>query len=139
MKESCDDGITVPIAYEPRLARVLLNEEQAKAIEKYYRECAVEGSTDEQIEKSKRAMSQIRTILSHPEVIKKLAFDLAQHYDKLCAEKPKVVQKIENKATEKSIFGIGDQRRNLLWSSGKQRRKAGRFQFDKLPVFAPVV
>lgn len=93
MKESCDDGITVPIAYEPRLARVLLNEEQAKAIEKYYRECAVEGSTDEQIEKSKRAMSQIRTILSHPEVIKKLAFDLAQHYDKLCAEKPKVVQK----------------------------------------------
>ena len=93
MKESCDDGITVPIAYEPRLARVLLNEEQAKAIEKYYRECAVEGSTDDQIEKSKRAMSQIRTILSHPEVIKKLAFDLAQHYDKLCAEKPKVVQK----------------------------------------------
>jgi len=93
MKESCDDEITVPIAYEPRLARVLLNEEQAKAIEKYYKECAEEGSTADQIEKSKKAMSQMRAILSHPDVIKKLANDLATHYDKLCEEKPLVVQK----------------------------------------------
>ena len=93
MKESCDDEITVPIAYEPRLARVLLNEEQAKAIEKYYKDCAVEGSTIEQVDKSKKAMSQMRAILSHPEVIKKLANDLTTHYDKLCAEKPLVVQK----------------------------------------------
>ena len=36
MKESSDDGITVRIAYEPRLARVILSEEQAKDIQKYY-------------------------------------------------------------------------------------------------------
>ena len=34
MKESCDDGITVHIAYEPRLARVIISEEQAKDIQK---------------------------------------------------------------------------------------------------------
>lgn len=33
MKESSDDGITVRIAYEPRLARVILSDEQAKEIE----------------------------------------------------------------------------------------------------------
>lgn len=33
MKESSDDGITVRIAYEPRLARVIVSDEQAKEIE----------------------------------------------------------------------------------------------------------
>lgn len=36
MKESSDDGITVRIAYEPRLARVIISDEQAKEIQKYY-------------------------------------------------------------------------------------------------------
>lgn len=40
MKESSDDGITVRIAYEPRLARVILSDEQAKEIQKYYEQCA---------------------------------------------------------------------------------------------------
>ena len=35
MKESSDDGITVRIAYEPRLARVLVSEKDAKEIQKY--------------------------------------------------------------------------------------------------------
>lgn len=93
MKQSSEDGITVPITYEPRLARVLLNEEQAKEIEKYYKQCEKEGSTKEQVEKSKKAMSQMRAILSHPERLKKLAADLATHYEKLCIAKPGVVQK----------------------------------------------
>jgi type I restriction enzyme R subunit len=36
MKESSDDGITVRIAYEPRLARVILSDEQAQEIQRYY-------------------------------------------------------------------------------------------------------
>ena len=36
MKESSDDGITVRIAYEPRLARVIVSDEQVKEIQKYY-------------------------------------------------------------------------------------------------------
>ncbi|MDR1975066.1 MAG: HsdR family type I site-specific deoxyribonuclease [Bacteroidales bacterium] len=93
MKESCDDEITVPITYEPRLARVILNTEQSKEIEAYYRQCEEEGSTDEQIERSKHAMSQMRKILAHPERLKKLANDLAVHYEKLVDEKPEIVQK----------------------------------------------
>ena len=72
MKESSDDGITVRIAYEPRLARVLLSDEQAKEIQKYYEKCAEEGSNPEQIEESQRAMSKMREILGHPGRIKKI-------------------------------------------------------------------
>ncbi len=93
MKESSDDGITVRIAYEPRLARVIVSDEQAKEIEKYYQQCAAEGSNPEQIEESKRAMSRMSAILGHPDRLKKLAADVVAHYESLCAEKPEVVQK----------------------------------------------
>ena len=38
MKESTDDGITVRISYEPRLARVITNQEQVDEIDSYYQE-----------------------------------------------------------------------------------------------------
>lgn len=66
MKESSDDGITVRIAYEPRLARVIISDEQAKEIQKYYDRCADQGSTPEQIEESKKAMTKMRVILGDP-------------------------------------------------------------------------
>lgn len=93
MKESSDDGITVRIAYEPRLARVIVSDEQAREIEDYYKQCELEGSTDEQIQASKKAMSNISAILGHPDVLKKLARDIVTHYECLCAEKPEVLQK----------------------------------------------
>ncbi len=93
MKEASDDGITVRIAYEPRLARVIVSEEQAKAIEQYYKQCEVEGSSEDQIRASKKAMSSISAILGHPDVLKKLARDIVTHYEQLCAEKPEVLQK----------------------------------------------
>jgi len=93
MKESSDDGITVRIAYQPRLARVILSDEQAKQIQKYYDSCAEEGSTPEQIEESQRAMSQMKAILGHPDRLKKLAADIVMHYESLCGEKPEIVQK----------------------------------------------
>jgi len=93
MKESSDDGITVRIAYEPRLARVIVSDEQAKEIQKYYEQCAEQGSTEEQIEESKRAMSKMTAILGHPDRIHRLAVDIADHYDALCSAKPEIVQK----------------------------------------------
>ena len=93
MKEACEDGITVRIAYEPRLARVIVSEEQAKEIQKFYEFCADQGSTPEQIEESKKAMSQMRAILGHPDRLHKLAEDIVCHYEALCAEKPGIVQK----------------------------------------------
>lgn len=93
MKESSEDGITVRIAYEPRLARVIVSEDQAKKIQRYYDGCVAEGSTEEQVEASKRAMSKMKEILGNPERIKKLAHDIVTHYEMLCAEKPEIVQK----------------------------------------------
>ena len=93
MKESSEDGITVRIAYEPRLARVILSEEQAQLINKYYAKCADEGSNPEQIEQSKRAMASMRSILGHPDRLKKMASDIVDHYEKLVSEKPGVIQK----------------------------------------------
>ena len=93
MKESSDDGITVRIAYEPRLARVIVSDEQAKEIQKYYEQCAEQGSTEEQIEESKRAMSRMTAILGHPDRLHRLAVDIADHYDALCTEKPRIIQK----------------------------------------------
>ena len=93
MKESSDDGITVRIAYEPRLARVILSDEQAREIQKYYDKCTDEGSNPEQVEESKKAMSQMRQVLGHPERIKKLALDIVTHYEALTAQKPKIIQK----------------------------------------------
>ena len=93
MKESSDDGITVRIAYEPRLARVILSDEQAREIQKYYDKCTKEGSNPEQVEESKRAMSEMRRVLGHPERMKKLAADIVGHYEALTAQKPEIVQK----------------------------------------------
>ena len=93
MKEASDDGITVRIAYEPRLVRVILSEDDAKEIQKYYNLCAEQGANEEQIEESKRAMSKMTAILGHPDRLKKLAADIVQHYETLYDEKPEIVQK----------------------------------------------
>ena len=93
MKESTDDGITVRISYEPRLARVITNQEQVDEIDSYYQEVEKQGANIEQIEASKRAMSKMSQILSHPDRIKKVAKDIAEHYEKVVSEKPEIVQK----------------------------------------------
>lgn len=93
MKESTEDGITVRITYEPRLAKVLLDEQQAKEIQAYYNKCADLGSTPEQIEESQRAMSKMTAILGNPERLEKVAADIVEHYTILCSEKPEITQK----------------------------------------------
>lgn len=93
MKESADDGITVRISYEPRLARVTLSDEEVKKIQEYYERCSDEGSTPEQIEGSQRAMSAMTVVLRNPDRLKKLARDMVEHYERLVSEKPEVVQK----------------------------------------------
>jgi len=93
MKESCSDGITVRISYEPRLARVILSETQAKEIQKYYDKCTDDGANPEQVEESKRAMSEMRRVLGHPDRLKLLVKDIVAHYEALCYAKPGIVQK----------------------------------------------
>lgn len=93
MKESSDDGITVRIAYEPRLARVIVSEDKAKEIQSYYNQAAEQGASEEAIEESQREMSAMKVIVGDPMRLRMLAADLVAHYERLVSEKPGVVQK----------------------------------------------
>ena len=93
MDQAVADEITVPIKYHPRISKVLLNQEKAKEIEAYYAKCAEEGSTKEDIAKSKKAMSSLEVILGDPERLDKLAVDIHNHYVDAVATDPDRVQK----------------------------------------------
>lgn len=103
MKESSDDGITVRISYQPRLARVIVSDEKAQEINRYYQQCAEDGSNPEQIEASKKAMAHMNKVLGDPDRIAKLAADIVEHYESLCAEKPEIVQKAMIVCNERQI------------------------------------
>lgn len=82
MKQSEEDGITVPIKYDPRLARVFLDNEQAEKVEEYYRLCADEGADEEDIARSKAAMSSMQVIIGDDDVLQRVAKDIIADYKK---------------------------------------------------------
>ena len=81
MVESVFDEITVRIVYEGRAAKVLLDSKQLDEVEKYYTESADAGANEYQIEKSKKAMASMSTILGDPDRIRAIAEDFVQHYE----------------------------------------------------------
>ena len=81
MKESVEDQITVPIVYEGRAAKVLLDDAKLKEIEEYYKKCAEEGTNEYQIEESKKAVTHMEIILGDPKRLKLLANDFVEHYE----------------------------------------------------------
>ena len=87
------DGLTVPIKYHPRITRVTLDHEKAGEIEEYYRLCADEGATPQDIAASKKAMSSMEVLLSEPSRLERLADDIHAHYTASLANEPKRVQK----------------------------------------------
>ena len=93
MDQAVADGITVSIKYHPRIAKVLLDEEKVKQIEAYYKKCAEDGATEEDIEASKKAMSSMEIILGEPSRLERLAVDIHDHYVSACAADPNRVQK----------------------------------------------
>lgn len=86
MVESVFDEITVRIVYEGRAAKVLLDSKQLDEVEKYYTESADAGTNEYQIEKSKKAMASMSTILGDPDRIRAIAEDFVQHYEARVAE-----------------------------------------------------
>lgn len=86
MKESVADEITVRIVYEGRAAKVLLNNHKLQDIENYYNQCAEEGSNENQIEESKKAMTQMNAIIGDPARLKTVAEDFVNHYENRIAE-----------------------------------------------------
>jgi len=93
MDQAVADGLTVPIKYHPRIAKVLLDNNKVNEIENYYKLCADDGATQEEIEKSKRAMSSMEVILGEPSRLDRLAVDIHDHYVSSCEKDPERVQK----------------------------------------------
>lgn len=81
MTESVEDEITVPIVYEGRAAKVLIDNSKLREIEAYYDKCAGEGASEYQIEESKRISASMNTILGDPDRLKALAKDFVEHYE----------------------------------------------------------
>jgi len=86
MTESVKDKITVRIVYEGRAAKILLDNAKLAEIEEYYQRCADEGSSDYQIEESKKATAQMNAILGDPDRLKALAADFVMHYERRLEE-----------------------------------------------------
>ena len=93
MDQAVADGLTVSIKYHPRITKVLLDKKKIKAIEEYYKKCADEGATEEDIAASKKAMSSMEVILGEPSRLERLAVDIHDHYVAMCNEDPNRVQK----------------------------------------------
>lgn len=93
MDQAVVDGLTVSIKYHPRIAKVLLDNKKVKEIENYYKKCADDGATYEDIEASKKAMSSMEIILGEPSRLERLATDIHNHYVASCAGDPDRIQK----------------------------------------------
>lgn len=93
MDQAVADGLTVPIKYHPRIAKVLLDQEKVKQIEAYYKKCAEDGATADDVEASKKAMSSMEIILGEPSRLERLAVDIHNHYVSSCEKDPDRIQK----------------------------------------------
>lgn len=93
MDQAVADGLTVPIKYHPRIAKVLLDQSKVKEIEDYYKKCADDGATEEDIAASKSAMSSMEVILGESSRLERLAVDIHDHYVSACNNEPDRIQK----------------------------------------------
>jgi type I restriction enzyme R subunit len=79
ISQAVDDGATVRIYYESRLAKVYLDEEGRKLIEEFDRELEQEELTEKQRAKAKWA--RLEAIVGSPDRIKNLAKDMVTHFE----------------------------------------------------------
>ena len=86
MSESVHDEITVPIVYEGRAAKVILDNKKLKEIETYYAKCAEDGANAYQIDESKKATTSMNAIIGDPDRLKAVADDFVIHYEKRVSE-----------------------------------------------------
>ena len=80
MTQSVEDGATVPICYESRIADINLDESILQKIDKKYWELQEEAE-EYNIERSKRELSRMEELLGAPEIIDDICNDIVQHYE----------------------------------------------------------
>jgi type I restriction enzyme, R subunit len=86
INESVKDEITVKLIYEGRAAKVILNNTKLEEIEGYYEQCVAEGTSEYQVDESKKASANMNAIIGDPDRIKAVAKDFIQHYENRVSE-----------------------------------------------------
>lgn len=81
MTQSIEDGSTVKLFYESRLAKVWLDDNKLKEIDEYYEELQDEGVQTDMIEMSKSSMSRMEVLLGDESRLRLLANDIINHYE----------------------------------------------------------
>ena len=80
IQDSVDDGATVPIYYESRLANLALNESERPTIDPDFEE-ATEGEEIERRERLKTKWAQLEAIVGTQHLIRQVAEDIVAHYE----------------------------------------------------------
>jgi len=78
--QAVEDGATVKIYYESRLAKISLTEDGRKLIEEFDREMTDDGASETM--RAKVKWTKLEAIVGHPERLKNLARDIVAHYEK---------------------------------------------------------
>ncbi len=81
MTQSVEDGSTVKIFYESRLAKVWLDDGKLKEIDKYYDDLANQNVSEDIIEESKSKWSSMEVIIGDDDRLHLLASDILKHYN----------------------------------------------------------
>ena len=102
MTQSIEDGATVPILYEARMAKVGLNEKILNAIDEYYKALEDEEKANEdQIKESQKTMASVKQILEDEDRLELIVKDIINHYEDrkdLVANKAMIVAYSRNSA-----------------------------------------
>ena len=80
IQRSVEDGATVPIYYESRLARLALDEDEKPKIDPEFEE-ATEGEEVERREKLKTKWAQLEAVVGAENRVKQIAEDIVAHFD----------------------------------------------------------
>lgn len=80
MTQSVEDGATVPISYESRIADISLDEPILNLIDKEYDKLALQAESYN-IERSKRELSKMESLLGAPDIIDDICRDIVNHYE----------------------------------------------------------
>ena len=80
MTQSVEDGATVPICYESRIADINLDETILQQIDEKYWELSEEAE-EYNIERSKKELSRMEELLGAPEIIDDICTDIVHHYE----------------------------------------------------------
>lgn len=81
MTQSVEDGSTVKIFYESRIAKLKLNDKVLKDIDKEYEKLEADGAPVELIEESKRKFTKLEEIVGDVHRLEMLASDIVSHYE----------------------------------------------------------